>query len=73
MEYFLQQKLKEDKKFKRYFDENTAYVKYLNRNPMYYKEFMKNMKSLYKENTTDKINDAINTIGIISSVIDTIK
>ena len=31
MEYFLQQKLIEDKKFKRYLDENSNYIKYLNR------------------------------------------
>ncbi len=73
MEYFLQQKLKEDKKFKRYFDENTWEVKYLNRDPAYYKKFLKDMKEMYKERPTDKLNEAINTVGIISSVIDTLK
>lgn len=73
MEYFLQNKLQEDKNFKRYLDENSGYIKYLNRNPESYKEFIKEMKVLYKERTTDKINDAINTIDIISSVLDTLK
>ncbi len=73
MEYFLQQKLIEDKKFKKYLDENTSFIKFLNRDPVYYKEFMKEMKEQYKERTTDKISDAINTIDIISSIIDTIK
>lgn len=73
MEYFLQQKLKEDKKFKKYFDENSNQVKYLNRNPEYYKTFMRNMKELYKERTTDKLSDALNTIEIVSSIIDTLK
>ena len=41
MEYYLQNKLQEDKKFKRYLDENSGYIKYLNRNPESYKEFMK--------------------------------
>ncbi len=73
MEYYLQNKLLEDKKFKKYLDENSYYIKYLNRDPEAYKIFMKEMKEKYKERTTDKINDAINTIDIVSSIIDTLK
>lgn len=73
MEYFLQTKYLEDKKFKKYLDENSGYIKLLNRNPEYYKEFIKEMKTLYKERTTDKINDAINTIDIVSSILETLK
>lgn len=73
MEYYLQNKLKEDKKFKRYLDENSGYIKYLNRNPESYKEFMKEMKTLYKERPTDKLNDAINTIDIVSSILNTLQ
>ena len=72
MEYFLQQKLIEDKKFKKYLDENSNYIKYLNRSPDAYKEFMREMKEYYKERTTDKLSDAINTIDIISSILDTL-
>ena len=70
MEYYLQQKLMNDKNFKRYILENSYHIKYLNRNPEYHKDFMRQMKELYKERTTDKINNAINTIDIVSSVID---
>ena len=73
MEYFLQQKLMEDKKFKKYLEDNSSYIKYLNRNPENYKLFMKEMKEKYKERATDKLNDAINTIDIVSSIIDTLK
>ena len=73
MEYFLQQKLIEDKKFRKYLDENTSYIKFLNRNPAYYKDFMKIMREQYKERTTDKLSDAINTIDIVSSILDTLK
>lgn len=73
MEYYLQNKLIEDKKFKRYLDENSNYIKYLNRNPENYKEFIKEMKVLYKERTSDKLNDAINTIDIVSSLLETLK
>ena len=73
MEYFLQQKLMEDKKFKKYLEDNSSYIKYLNRDPMYYKTFMKEMKEKYKERATDKLNDMVNTIDIVSSLIDTFK
>lgn len=73
MEYFLQAKLNEDKKFKKYLDENTNYIKYLNRDPENYKIFLRDMKTLYKERPTDKLNDAINTIDIVSSLLNTLK
>lgn len=73
MEYFLQKKLEEDKKFKTYFDDNSWYIKYLNRNPENYKKFMKEMKEVYKDRVTDKLNDAMNTIDIVSSLLDTMK
>ncbi len=73
MEYYLQKKLMEDKHFKKYIIENSYYIKYLNRNPEYHKEFIRNMKELYKERPTDKINEVVNTIDIVSSVIDTLK
>lgn len=73
MEYFLQNKLMEDKKFKRYLDENSGYIKYLNRNPESYKEFIKEMKGVYKERATDKLSDAINTIDIVSSLLETLQ
>jgi len=69
MEYFLQAKYNEDKKFKRYLDENSNYIKELNRNPESYKNFIKEMKEVYKERTSDKLNDAINTIDIVSSIL----
>lgn len=72
MEYFLQEKLYKDKNFKKYLYENSYFIKELNRNPDYYKIFMRNMKEMYKERATDKINDAINTIDIISSVLETL-
>ena len=73
MEYFLQNKLNEDKKFKKYLDENSGYIKYLNRNPESYKEFIKEMKVLYKDRATDKLSDAINTIDIVSTLLDTLQ
>lgn len=72
MEYYLQKKLQDDKKFERYLRENTEYIKYLNRNPETYKKFIKDMKVLYKERTSDKLSDALNTIDIVSSILGTL-
>ena len=73
MEYFLQQKLEEYKKFKQYLEENSGFIKELNRNPENYKLFMKEMKTIYKESATDKLNEAINTIDIVAALFDSLK
>ena len=73
MEYYLQQKLEEDKKFKRYLDENSGFIKFLNRDPIYYKQFIKEMKKVYKERPSDRLTDAMNTVNIVSSIISTLK
>ncbi len=54
------------------FMENSYWIKELNRNPKIFKEFQSQMKALYKERTTDKINEAINTIDMVSSIIETL-
>jgi len=73
MNYFLQTKLLEDKNFKRYLEENSDYIKYLNRNPSNYKHFINDMKMLYQERKVDKINNVINTVDIISTLFNNIK
>lgn len=73
MEYGLYLKFNEDKKLKRYLDENSYWIKELNRNPNNYKTFISEMKALYKERPVDKIENAIDTIDIVSSVLDTLK
>jgi hypothetical protein len=53
--------------------ENSYYIKDLNRNPNFFKTFESKMKEVYKERTSDKISKAIDTVDMISSIIDTIK
>ena len=53
--------------------DNAYYIKYLNRDNKYFELFKKDMKALYKERTSDKINSAIDGIDMISTFIDTIK
>ena len=66
-------KIIENEKLLEHLKENSYWIKSLNRHPRYLKEFEKNMKELYKERPTDKINSFIDNIDMISSIIDTIK
>lgn len=66
-------KLKENEKLFSHFMENSYYIKMLNRDPNALKNFESDMKVLYKERTTDKISRAVDTVEMISSIIDTIK
>lgn len=56
-----------------YLKENSWYIKDLNRGIKNYEDFVKEMKVKYKERTTDKINSALDNIGVISSVLDVLK
>lgn len=53
-----------------HFMEHSYWIKELNRNPNSIREFQKQMKIIYKERTTDKINDAIDSVEMIASIID---
>lgn len=73
MELELQKKLLDTPKMYQYLKENSYWIKYLNRNPTLYKEFQDKMKELYHERTTDKLNDVIDNIDLISSVLSSLK
>lgn len=66
-------KLKENEKLFSHFMENSYYIKVLNRDPNALKNFESDMKVLYKERATDKISHVVDTVEMISSIIDTIK
>ena len=65
-------KFLEDEKLLNHLKEHSYWLKELNRNPSSINTFIKQMKIVYKERPTDKINSAIDNIDIISSIIDTI-
>ena len=52
---------------------NSNWYKDLNRSVTNYKNFEQTMKDIYKLRTTDKINDALENIDLISSVLNVIK
>ena len=52
--------------------DHSYWLKELNRNPNSINTFIKQMKIIYKERPSDKINNAVDNIELISSIIDTI-
>lgn len=73
MENGLYMKFLENPKEKKYLDENSFWIKDLNRNPNNYYKFIETMKAQYKDRPVDKLESAINTIDVVSSVLNTFK
>ena len=57
MEKIISREFLENEKLLNRLMENSYYIKYLNRNPNYLKNFKKDMEIIYKERPTDKLNN----------------
>ena len=73
MIYPLYEKIKNNPKIYDLLKHNSSYIKELNRDPNSYKKFLSDMKDKYKLHITDRLNDAIDNIDIISSILETLK
>lgn len=73
MELDLYMKLKKNTQMYDILKNNSYWIKQLNRNPEDYKRFEEEMKERYKLRTTDKINEVIDNIDLISAVLETLK
>lgn len=71
MKYEIIDKLRKNKKYLNYLRENSNYYKELNRDSDYYDVFIDKMKEKYKLRTIDKIDGFIDSVDIITKVIDT--
>lgn len=69
----LQQQIYNDQLLKRFLRENSYWYKYLNRDPIYFKDFVYEMKDKYELKTTDKLNRMFNNIAMIQSFLDAFK
>lgn len=67
----LLEQIKKDN-FYEYLKTDSYLIKHLIRNPDFYKEFKKIIKERYHLRITDKINNAIDDIELISNIITTI-
>lgn len=73
MQIYLQMQFRENAKSYRQLKENSYYFKELNRRLIDYKKFNEDMKIKYKERVTDKINNVVENMDLISSVLDVLK
>ena len=69
----VQFKLKNNPLYIKYLHENSYWYKFLNRNPEMFDEFVNEVRTNYKLRPTDKINKALSTFEMISSVISALK
>jgi len=70
MERHLVEKLLNNQKLFDHFLHHSYWIKELNRNPSSFPIFERQMKEIYKERITDRVNDAIDGIELVSSLID---
>lgn len=73
MQLHLQIAFRENSKSYQELKDNSFYFKELNRGVVDYKRFTEDMKVKYKERTSDKINNVIDNIDLLSSVLDILK
>ena len=69
----IQFKLKSNPLFIKYLHENSYWYKILNRNPNMFNNFVEEVKKNYKLRTSDRINEALNTFEMISTIFSTLK
>ena len=69
----IQFKIKNDINMLNYLRQNSNWYKYLNRNPNNFNDFVEEMKEVYKLRPTDKLNDFVEKLELISSFIDVLK
>ena len=66
-------KIKSDKKQYEYLRKNSYWYKYLNRNPNYYKDFLDAYKKNNRAETTNKVSNTINNIGMVTNILKVIE
>lgn len=67
------EKLKQDPKYLKYLRQNSLWYKTLNRYPTKYNEFVKAMKVKYKLRTIDKIDNFVDSVDLITKILDASK
>lgn len=69
----VQFKIKSNPNMQRYLRENSMWYKYLNRNPEYLNVFNEEMKEKYKLRPTDKLNNIVDKLDLITSFFNVLK
>lgn len=66
-------KLKSDPKYLTFLRQNSSWYKVLNRDVGSYNEFQKAMKEKYKLRTIDKIDNIVNSVDLVTKILDASK
>lgn len=69
----IQSKLKSNLMYIMYLHENSYWYKILNRNPDMINKFIEEVKTNYELRISDRINKAMNSFSVISSIISSLK
>lgn len=69
MELDIIYKIKQNKKHYDYLRSHSYWYKYLNRNSNYYKNFIEEYKKYNRNMTTNKVNDTINNIDMVTNIL----
>lgn len=69
----LQLKISSDPRLKTFIRQYPNWYKYLNRNPLNYSEFVKDMKEKYKITTTDRLNKTLNNISMLQTFLEVLR
>ena len=66
----LQYRINNNLQYRRFLSENSYWYKYLNRNNIYFKDFIIQMKKVYKLTTKDRLDRMKDGIDTISKIMD---
>ena len=69
MELNIIYKIKQEKKQYDYLRTHSYWYKFLNRDPKNYKEFVNSYKKYNRNVTTNKVNDTINNIDMVTNIL----
>jgi len=73
MNLSIQYHINQDQIQKQFLRENSYWYKYLNRNDVYYKSFINDMKDKYKLKPSDRLNKMVDNINMVRTFLDVLK
>ena len=73
MELELLYKIKNNQKHYDYLRTHSYWYKYLNRDSLNYKAFLNDYKKYNREITTNKVNDTINNIDMMTNILNVLE
>lgn len=69
MNKIIKEKLVKDPKYLNFLRENSSWYKVLNRDKNKYEDFIKEMKIKYRLRAIDKVDDIIDSVDLITKII----